>query len=161
SSSSPLYNSATLGSGTWTYSFPSTNFPGDGVYIIQSQAKDSLNKVQATLATATITISNVALTSTITSPTDGTTYTNSTWDAATPIAGTATPTGGHSLTTVGISILDVSANKYWNGTSFGSSTEVFNIFTGGTASTWTYAFPSSNFTHDGTYVIHSQAKDDG
>src|SRR5262249_3968859 len=81
---------ATFSNGTWSYPFDATDFvSGDGVYTIHSQATDKAGNVQsAGSGTVSITYNNVPPTSTITSPTNNTTYTSSAWDAASPIQGT-------------------------------------------------------------------------
>ena len=75
-------------------------------------------------------------TETITSPaSNGTTYNSSSLPAN--IAGSSADTGGSGVAAVAVAIQDGSGN-YWNGTTFGSASIVYNA-TGGTTAAWTYS----------------------
>ncbi len=75
------------------------------------------------------------------------------------IAGTDAPgLGNPGVTSVGVSILDATANLYWNGAAFSSVVQVFNGTTLG-AGTWTYAFAGANLTNGHFYTVRSQATD--
>jgi plastocyanin len=50
------------------------------------------------------------------------------------------------------------SGNYWNGSSFGSTSEVFFDATGTTS--WSYAFPATNFPTDDAYTIRAKATDD-
>src|SRR5262249_29166700 len=67
-------------------------------------------------------------------------------------------TGGSGIASVGISIQDGSGN-YWNGTTFGSASQVFNAATGTTS--WTYATGTlaGQLTDGHTYTITAKATD--
>ena len=58
---------------------------------------------------------------------------------------------------VEISIRQVSPSRYWNGTSFASSSEVFHTVTGTTD--WSFALPASSYTVNGQYTIRVRATD--
>ena len=62
-----------------------------------------------------------------------------------------------------VSILDVTTGKYWTGTGFTSSTEIFVTASlanpGAVSTTWSVPFAGSNFASDGTYRIHAVATD--
>jgi len=56
-----------------------------------------------------------------------------------------------------VSLQRASDGKYWDGTSFSSTTEVLLDATGTT--NWSYAFPSSAFPGDGSYTLRAKATD--
>jgi hypothetical protein len=72
------------------------------------------------------------------------------------ICGTAADTGGSGVQKVQVSFRQGSGN-YWNGTSFGSASEVLFDATGTTS--WSYAFAGSNFPASGSYTIRAVATD--
>jgi hypothetical protein len=71
------------------------------------------------------------------------------------VCGTASDAGS-GLSDVKISLRKGSGN-YWNGSSFSSASEVLLTTTGTTS--WSYAFASSKFAADGSYVVHAVATD--
>lgn len=82
-------------------------------------------------------------------------------------AGCATPTGdvcgvasdpGGSIAAVAVSIKQAGTARYWDGTSFASTVEVFLPATGTTA--WTVNLAASSFPTDDTYTLHARATDD-
>ena len=60
------------------------------------------------------------------------------------------------MQTVQVSIRQ-GAGNYWNGTSFGSATEVWNAATGTT--TWNYGFTAGSFPANGSYTVRVRATD--
>jgi hypothetical protein len=105
-------------------------------------------------------IDTTAPTASFTSPVNGTTYKASTYNAGcapTGICGTAADATG--VQTVKVSIRQGSGN-YWNGTTFGSASELFITTTlaapGATSTGWNYPFA---LPADGSYTIHVQATD--
>jgi large repetitive protein len=94
-------------------------------------------------------------------PADGGSYNSTGWTngASSKITGTATASSSGGTLTVGVSIKRNSTNRYWNGTSFSSTTEVFTSATGSTS--WSYSFQATNFPGDDTYIVRSRAHDDG
>jgi hypothetical protein len=56
-----------------------------------------------------------------------------------------------------VSLQQGSSGKYWNGSSFSSSTEVLLDASGTTS--WSYAFASGNFPADGSYTIRARSTD--
>src|SRR5207237_1359816 len=80
------------------------------------------------------------------------------WNAAAALAGTATDSGGAGLQKEEISLLQVGTGKYWNGTSFSSSSSEVFVTASGTAS-WSTSFVAANFPADGTYTVHARATD--
>ena len=97
-------------------------------------------------------------TETITSPaSNGTTYNSSSLPAN--IAGSSADTGGSGVAGVGVAIQDGSGN-YWNGTTFGSVSIIYNA-TGGTTAAWTYSTATlvSQLADAHTYTITARATD--
>src|SRR5205085_763365 len=58
---------------------------------------------------------------------------------------------------VKLSVKDVTTNKFWNGTTFNSATEVFFTATGTTS--WSFPFPASRLTSGDSFTIHAVASD--
>ena len=70
------------------------------------------------------------------------------------ICGTATDATG--VASIEMSIQQGSGN-YWSGTAFDSGTELFHMATGTTS--WSLAFPGSNFPADGEYTVRAKGTD--
>ena len=108
------------------------------------------------------TIDRIAPTSTITFPT-ATSYGSSTWAAGCATAGvddtcgTASDTGGSLLNRVEVSLKRVSNNLFWDGSGFGSATEVF--FSANGTTSWNFPFDFTNFPANGSYTMHTRAVD--
>src|SRR5262249_41045996 len=134
-----------------------------GSYVIHSQAIDKAGNAQTIYGAATITYANTPVTSAITAPTDGTTYNATQWDAVSPLAGTSSTSTAATVTEVDVSIQNKTSGLYWNpvaGNFSANSLTFIPTTPGNNGTTWTYAFPSSNFgTAYGTYIIQSLAKD--
>ncbi len=96
---------------------------------------------------------------TVTFPAFGSTYANAAWNAgcASAICGTAVDTGG-GVASVAVSIRQASGN-YWDGSSFASASEVLLPASGTTS--WTLAFPATNFPTEGAYTVRAVATDGG
>ncbi|MFA5859695.1 MAG: hypothetical protein WC955_11605, partial [Elusimicrobiota bacterium] len=81
------------------------------------------------------------------------------------VSGTAEdtiPTGGALSAGVesnfnGVAILDKTIRKWWNGSSFGSDTAIYENVYGATS--WTYAFDNTRWTDGHQYLVISRAKD--
>ncbi|TML63972.1 MAG: hypothetical protein E6G22_05255, partial [Actinobacteria bacterium] len=71
--------------------------------------------------------------------------------------GTTALDGGSGLQLVEISIRRNSTGLYWASGSFGSAAQAWQTATGTTS--WSYAFPASSFSADGTYTITVRATD--
>ena len=96
--------------------------------------------------------------STTTFPAGSASYNAAGWAAGCApdgICGTATDADS-AVQTVQVSIRQ-GAGNYWNGTSFGSATEVWNAATGTT--TWNYGFASGSFPANGSYTVRVRATD--
>ena len=94
-------------------------------------------------------------TSTITFPANNGSYNAAGWSGT--ISGTGSFDSGSTGRVIKVSIKRNGTNRYWNGTSFGSASEVFFSASGTTA--WTLAFPFVNFPPNESYTVHSQASD--
>lgn len=143
------------GTTNWSLPFPAANFPAEGSYTARAAGTDGAGNTG--IMTTTFAIDRTAPTATVTFPAAGGTYANASWNAgcASRICGTAGDTGSQ-VTTVSVSIRQGSGN-YWNGTSFGSASEVFLTATGTTS--WTLAFPATNFPANGSYTVRAVAMD--
>jgi len=101
-------------------------------------------------------------TSTVTFPTNGSSYTTAAYNAGcTPIGFCGTATDNQS----GVNHVEISIQKgtgnYWNAGGWNSAAEVYQTIAitaaAGTVS-WSYAFPAANLT-DGQYTVHLRAVD--
>ena len=141
----------------WSLAFPATNFPANGSYTVRAVATESGGS--SGIATATFTIDRTAPTVAFTFPAAGGTYANASWNAGctSQICGTAADVGS-AVSSVAVSIRQGSGN-YWNGTSFGSASEVLLPASGSTS--WSLAFPATNFPANGSYTVRAVATDLG
>jgi hypothetical protein len=148
---------AASGTSSWSYAFAGASFPAEGQYTLRVRATDTAGNVTATSGATFVYDATVPKT-TVTFPAASGAYTTASWNAgcASPgICGTATDAGA-GVQKVELSIRRGGGN-YWNGTSFGSATEVFFAATGTTA--WSFAFPASNFPAKANYTIRVRATD--
>ena len=93
----------------------------------------------------------------VTFPVADASYNTSTWNGgcASTICGTASDADS-GLASVKTSIRQ-GAGNYWDGASFGSTTEVLNTATG--TATWSLPFPASRYPADGSYTVRVVATD--
>jgi hypothetical protein len=105
-----------------------------------------------------VVVDTTAPTSTITFPGSGS-YDTSGWTAgcSSSICGSASDAGGSGLQKVELSVRRGSGN-YWNGSSFASASQVWNVATG--TSSWAYSFAAGNLPADGAYTVEARATDD-
>jgi hypothetical protein len=160
------YNS---GTGLWTYTFPSGNFPADGTYSVAVQATDAAGNTSTT-ATNSLIYDNTAPTVSVTFPANNGNYNGSGWTSGgtTPCGSSGTICGQATDATSGISgassitltITRSSNGNTWNGSSFASGTNTVQptTYNSGTG-LWTYTFPNSNFPTDDTYSVAVKATD--
>jgi hypothetical protein len=157
SSSLALFFNAT-GTTTWNAAFPASNFTTDSAYTVYAKSTDAAGNASATTS-RTFNYDNTNPTVSITFPSASTSYNTAGWTGS--ITGTASdPSGGtfiSGLANVKLSIRDVTAGKYWGGTSFNSTPEFFVTPTGTTS--WSYALAASALTNAHTYEVHAQATD--
>ena len=157
-SGSEVFQTASLAGGSWSYAFPASSFPADGSYTVHIRGKDNANNTE-TGPSRSFTIDNVNPSALFSFPASGGSYNTSGWNAG---CGTNGFCGTYSDTTSGVQTVEISirqgAGNYWNGTSFGSGSEVFQTasLAGGS---WSYAFPASSFPADGSYTVHIRGKD--
>ena len=140
-------DSQTLSSGCYQYTLTGTDNVGN----------------TATATSAIVTVDIVAPSSSLTFPTTSGPFNATSWNAgaSSSITGTASdasPSSG--LANVKVSIQKVGGN-YWNGTTFGSASEVKNTASG--TANWTLAFAAANFATtgggDGSYIVRVYASD--
>ena len=143
------------GTSTWSLPFPGSNFPAEGNYRVRAVGTDATGTTGS--MTTTFTVDRTAPTVGVTFPAAGGTYANASWDAgcAARICGTSADTSSPVVAAY-VSIRQGSGN-YWNGTSFGSASVVWLTATGTTS--WTLAFPATNFPANGSYTVAALAVD--
>jgi trimeric autotransporter adhesin len=90
----------------------------------------------------------------VTYPLNNTTY-GSNWTGM--ITGTASATGGLSISSTGVAIEDTTAHKWWSNGSFSATTQTFVPATGTTS--WSYALAASGLTSGHSYTVAAQATD--
>ncbi len=107
-------------------------------------------------ATATWTVDTTAPTTSVTFPANGGAENATAWSTgcgATPgICGTASDATG--VSAVQVSVRQASSGMYWNGSAFGSASEMYNAASGTTS--WKYALARPA---DGAYTVHVRATD--
>ncbi len=119
-------------------------------YFVSVRAYDFAGNRSTAAISDGIVVDTVAPTSAVTSP-------GSASPSLSAISGTASDTGGVSpsgVQKVEVSIKRNSDNLYWNGSSFASATEVFNLPTG--IASWSY---SLSLSAEGSYTARSRATD--
>jgi hypothetical protein len=144
------------GTTAWSYAFPT--FPAEGTYTVRVRATDNAGN-RSTPTAATFVYDATAPNLGVTFPVAAAAYTTATWDVGCPAAGICgtADDGGSGVSQVEISIRR-GTGSYWDGTSFGSPTEVFFTTTGTT--TWSFPFPASSFGQKAaTYTIRVRATD--
>ena len=139
SSGSEVWNIAGLSGGNWSYAFATTDFPADGSYTIRVKATDNAGNGE-TPASRSFTYDTADPSALFSFPASGGDYTNAAWNAG---CGTAGFCGTYSDATSGVQAVEISIRRgtgnYWNGTSFGSASEVFQTASL-SAGNWSYAF---------------------
>ena len=156
SSNTEVFNTAT-GTSSWSLPLAASNLTDNVQYTVRSQATDIAGNVQTTPASATFTYDTTPPTSSISFPTNGAFYNAAGWTGS--ITGSANDpnTNASGLSSVGVSIKRLSDNKFWDGSAFNSSSEVFNTASG--TSSWSYTLAASTLTDGVQYTVRSQAKD--
>ncbi|MGZ4688700.1 MAG: hypothetical protein ACXV8R_02520 [Acidimicrobiia bacterium] len=129
----------------------------DGSHTFQVAAKSAGSSLSAP-ATRSWSVDTTAPAITPSFPVDGAVYTAATWNAGCATAsvgdlcGTASDATG--VQSVQVAILQWSPLRYWNGTSFSLTGQVFNVVTGTTS--WKYPLP---VPADGYYTVFVRATD--
>ncbi len=160
------------GAGSWTnVGSPDTTSPysvsfdtstvSDGLYDFRAVATDGAGNTGNSATISNRRIDNNAPSSTTTFPASGGSYNTSGWNAGcgtNGFCGTySDAANGSGVQKVEISIRRNTGN-YWNGSSFGSGSEVWNT-TSLSGGNWSYTFPASSFPADDTYTIRVRATD--
>ena len=158
SSGSEVWNIAALSGGNWSYAFATSDFPADGSYTIRVKATDNAGNGE-TPASRSFTYDTADPSALFSFPASGGDYTDAAWNAG---CGTAGFCGTYSDATSGVQAVEISIRRgtgnYWNGTSFGSASEVFQTASL-SAGNWSYAFSASSFPADGAYTVHVHGTD--
>ena len=118
------------------------------MYFISVRTYDVAGNRSAAISSNGILVDNLAPTSSVTSPANGTSL-----NSLSSFTGSASDADS-GLQKVEVSIKRNSDNKYWDGSGFNSSTEVFDLASGTTS--WSYAFSTPA---DGSYIARSRATD--
>jgi hypothetical protein len=131
-----------------------------GSHTVNVRAVDAAGNTSVATST-TWTVDATPPTTAMTFPT-ATTYNLAGWAAGCSTAATDDLCGtaadsGSGLADVAVSIRRVSTNSYWDGISFGASTESWRTASG--TATWSYGFAGSSFPGDGSYVVRYRATD--
>jgi hypothetical protein len=143
-------------SGTTSWSYVFNSFPAEGAYTLRALATDAAGNTSS--ASTTFSIDNTAPTVAITFPVNGSTYTANTYNTGCATSGVCgTSSDAVTVSSVKVSILQVSAGKSYNGSNWTSSTEVQLTATGTT--NWSYAIASSVYPADGSYTVKAYATD--
>jgi LmbE family N-acetylglucosaminyl deacetylase len=148
---------AASGTGTWSSSFAGTSFPAQGQYTLRVRATDLAGNVTTTSG-ATFVYDATVPTATLSFPVASGAYTTASWTAGCGSPGMCGTAGdaGAGVQKVELSIRRGTGN-YWNGSSFGSTSEVYFAATGTTA--WSFAFPAANFPANSEYRVRVRATD--
>ncbi len=144
------------GTTSWRYGLTASSLAA-GSYTVRVRATDNSANV-STPSSTTFVYDNTNPSSTVTFPVANASYTTATWNAGCAVSGVC---GTASDATSGVKRVEVSIRRgsttYWNGTSFSSTAEIFLPATGTTS--WSFAFPASNFPAAANYRIRVRATD--
>ena len=132
--------------GTYTIKYFSTDTAANAETVKTAGTQIRIDKTAPTAAISTA--SAVYASSTVS-------YSNESGQWGGSITGTAADAGS-GVNLVQVSIQQGSGN-FWNGTSFGSASQVFQNATGTTS--WSYAIAASAFSAGGTYTISAKSTD--
>ena len=151
----PNYLPVTSGTTNWSLSLAASSLTNGDSYTVVAQATDSAGNV-GTSSTVGFTYNSSPPTVTITYPVNKTTY-GTNW--AGKITGTASSNSGTgtTITRVSVAIENTKTGKWWNGTSFSSTSEFFVTASGTTS--WSLALAVSNLTSCGSYTVIAEAND--
>jgi hypothetical protein len=145
------------GQTTWSYTVP-PEMISDATYTVVARAYDNALNVSTTYSTRTFTVDITTPTATITFPVQSVIY--SQIQVSTPITGTAADAGSFStqLSTVQVSIYDVTDNDYFTGAGYGAG-PVYLGMNGGTLASWSFTHPNLSFENDDQYQITARVID--
>jgi len=143
------------GTTSWSLALAGTNLTSGVTYTVTGQATDGLGNV-GTSPTVSFTYDTAPPTVAITYPVNNTTY-GSNW--AGKITGTASSNSGAGTTiaSVSVAIENTKTGKWWNGSSFSSSSQTFVTTTGTTA--WSLNLAVSSLASGDKYLVVAEATD--
>lgn len=139
-----------------TYTGLTTSGIGTGTRTITAKVTDVAGNTSAASLGLTVIVDTTTPSSVNTVPAASSFYNNTTWTAACTSTVCGTATDNNAVASVAVSVRQGTGN-YWNGTSFGSASEVLTT-AAGTAS-WTRAFLATSFPAEGAYTARSVATD--
>jgi hypothetical protein len=143
-------------SGTTSWSYVFNSFPAEGAYTLRALATDAAGNTSS--ASTTFSIDNTAPAVAITFPVNGSTYTANAYNTGCATSGLCgTSSDAVTVSSVKVSILQVSTAKYYNGSNWTSSTET-QLTAAGTTN-WSYAIASSVYPADGSFTVKAYATD--
>jgi hypothetical protein len=146
------------GTTSWKFSMAAGTLTSGDTYTVVAKAIDSLGNT-ATSGTVTFAYNTTPPTVTITYPVSKGTYdaSASSWTGA--ITGTASSNSGTGTTvaSVTVAIENTKTSKWWNGSSFGATTQTFVPAIG--ASNWSLGLAAGNLSSGATYTVVARATD--
>ena len=143
-------NLTTSGTTSWYKSTGHPTWTTSKVYIINSTATDRVGNLQTSVHSHTFTFDTNAPTGSISIPT------NPWYKTMTNITGTASDTGGSSLSLSRISIYNSTGGKYYTGTAWSGS---LSWITATGTTTWYKGSGLPPWTNGSTYVVNLSLKD--
>ncbi len=154
-SASSEYFVKASGTTSWTLALAGSSLTKADAYSVVAEATDNLGNL-GTSSTVSFTycLKTTPPTVTITYPVNKTTY-GTNWTGT--ITGTASAGTGATITKTSVAIEDTATKRWWNGTTFGATSQTFVAATGTT--TWMLSLASSNLTSRTTYTVIAQATD--
>jgi hypothetical protein len=147
------------GTTTWLFSFAADNFTSGDNFSVIAQATDSAENV-GTSSTVAFSYRNptakVPPTVTITYPVNNSIY-GTNWTGL--ITGTASSNSGPgtTITATDLAIEDATTGRWWNGGSFGNSSQTFVTPSGN--ATWYLPLGATSFTSGNSYSVVAEATD--
>ncbi|MGH3060334.1 MAG: Ig-like domain-containing protein, partial [Gaiellaceae bacterium] len=160
SSTTEVWNAATLAAGDWSYALDAADLPADGSYTVRVRATDEAGNAE-TPSGRTFDYDTTDPSALHSFPAAGGEYSTAGWNAGCATTGFC---GTYSDATSGVAQVDLSVRSvasglYWDGDSFDAAGEAFfaAALAGGD---WSYAFPAAGFGADGQYTVHVRATDD-
>jgi hypothetical protein len=153
--SCPNYVAVTTGTTSWSLSVPKSDLTSGDSYKVTAQATDSYGNVAISSVVA-FTYDTAPPSVTITYPVNKTSY-GSNWTGK--ITGRASSNSGSGTTITGVSvgIENRKTDRWWNGTSFGATKQIFVTASGTT--NWSLALSAKNLTSRDTYTVIAEATD--
>jgi phenylpyruvate tautomerase PptA (4-oxalocrotonate tautomerase family) len=143
------------GTTAWTLALPTGNLTSGVTYSVVAQATDSLGNV-GTSSTVSFTYNTTSPTITITYPVNNTTY-GANWTGKITGSASSNAGAGTTIKSTAVAVENTSIKRWWNGTSFSSTAQIFVVASGTTG--WSLALPKVNLTSGDTYSVIAEATD--